>query len=66
MTTSREGAARLDWVVLLVLLAIFILVSPLRLWWGADDNPWYLPYLLWAGILVLAMIVQWRRSRHGF
>ncbi len=49
----------LDRVLLLALAAIFLLVSPIREWWAADDALWYSPYLLWAVIIFLA----WRRAR---
>jgi len=35
---------------------------PLLVWWASDDSPWYLPYLLWLVIIVLAAWLQ-RRKR---
>jgi len=52
----------LDKVLLLFLFALFLLVSPLLQWWAADASPWYLPFLIWLGIIALA---YWRNRRGG-
>jgi hypothetical protein len=39
-------------------------VSPLVRWWAADDSPWYLPYLLWLLLIVLAAWVVQRGGSH--
>ncbi len=49
-----------DRVILLLLFALFLLLSPVIEWWAADDSPWYAPYLLWA--LLIALTWQLRRS----
>ncbi len=62
MRPSPNGGRQLDSVVLLFLFACFLLLSPLREWWGADRNAWFLPYLLWLGVIGL---VYWlTRRRH--
>jgi len=43
------------------LLALLLLAeSPIMTWWATGDNPWYLPYLIWLGIIVLAAWVNVR------
>lgn len=49
-----------DRVILLLLFALFLLLSPLTEWWAADDSPWYAPYLLWALLIALT----WRLRRY--
>jgi hypothetical protein len=48
-----------DRVILLLLFALFLLLSPLVEWWAADDSPWFAPYLIWA--LLIALIFGLRR-----
>jgi hypothetical protein len=64
MRQIHESGRQLDRVVLLFLFALFLLVSPLVGWWTADDSPWYLPYLLWLLLIVLAAWVAQRGGRH--
>lgn len=64
MARHTEGDIQLDKVILLLLFALFLLLSPLLNWWAADDSPWYAPYLIWSVIIVLAFILQ-RRSRRN-
>jgi hypothetical protein len=47
-----------------LLLGVFILwlcVSPLLAWWTSPTNHWYLPYLVWLGIILL---IAWVHYRH--
>ncbi len=62
MAQIRETDRQRDKVILLFAFALFLLLSPLLVWWASDDSPWYLPYLLWLMIIVLAAWVQ-RRNR---
>ncbi|WP_127476896.1 hypothetical protein [Sulfurivermis fontis] len=62
MPLPTQNERQLDRVVLLFLLALFLLVSPLLDWWAADGNPWYLPYLIWLGLIVAMYRLQ-RRAR---
>jgi hypothetical protein len=62
MAHPPQNERQLDRVILLFLLALFLLVSPLLEWWAADGNPWYVPYLIWLG-LIAAMFVLQRRQR---
>jgi len=64
MRLPPEIVRQLDSIILLFLLAVFLLTSPFASWWSADDKPWYLPYLIWLGIILLAAWQQIRRSGH--
>ena len=47
--------------LLLILLALFLFASPFTNWWASDDNPWFLPYLLW---LLVVLIGAWLHSHY--
>jgi hypothetical protein len=47
-----------DRVILLLLFALFLLLSPIIDWWAADDSPWYAPYLIWGVLIVLTYALQ--------
>ena len=53
MRAGSEISHRLDSIVLLVLLGVFVFASPFTFWWSAMAPIWYLPYLLWLGYIVL-------------
>ena len=63
-TANPEPSPRLDRVILLLLFALFLLVSPLVQWWAGDGSPWYLPFLLWGALILLARRIQPRRESH--
>ena len=54
-----------DASVLIALLGILFFGPPLIDWWVSEDNPWYLPYLLWLIIILLAGLIHLRHARHG-
>ena len=56
MPDSRPTNGRPDLVVLLLLLALFLFVSPLTAWWAGAGLPWYFPFLLWAGLIALVAV----------
>lgn len=62
MRLPTDSDISLDKVILLLLLALFLLVSPLLHWWARDDAPWYLPYLIW---LLLIGITWWLQHKAG-
>lgn len=64
MTPPHDQERYFDRVILLLLLALFLLTSPLRLWWAAADALWYAPYLLWGVIIFFAYWLQRRIDRH--
>ena len=55
---SSESGRHLDRVVLLFLFALFLFASPLVAWWAGPGRPWYLPYLLWLAVVLLALWLQ--------
>ena len=61
MVSPPSTDRQLDVVLLLALLAVLLFASPLTAWWASPGSPWYLPYLLWALLIVLGAWVQRRR-----
>ena len=53
-----------DRVVMLLLFALFLLLSPIVGWWAADDSPWYAPYLVWALLIALTYALRRAITRH--
>lgn len=64
MPHSKEPEQHLDRVILLFLLALFLLLSPIKEWWAADDSPWYAPYLIWGLMIFLTWRLQHYLKRH--
>lgn len=54
-----------DRVILLLLFALFLLLSPIVEWWAADDSPWYAPYLIWALLIALTYALRRTITRHA-
>jgi uncharacterized membrane protein len=54
-----------DRVILLLLFALFLLLSPIIAWWAADDSPWYTPYLIWSLLIALTYWLQRTIHRHA-
>lgn len=48
----------LDKTVLLLLLGLLMFASPLLPWAAGLGAPWYLPYLLWALLIVIIALAQ--------
>ena len=64
MRSNPESGRQLDTVVLLFAFAVLLFASPLTFWWATDSAPWYLPYLLWLGLIGLIAWVQYRRGHY--
>lgn len=60
MKNVQRNEPGFDRVILLLLFALFLLLSPIVGWWAADDSPWYAPYLIW-GLLIA---FTWRLRRY--
>jgi hypothetical protein len=58
----RQTNDHRDTAVLIALFGLFLLVSPLTLWWTGATSFWFLPYLLWLLIIALAGL---NHSRYG-
>ncbi|MFC1664508.1 hypothetical protein ACFL17_02625 [Pseudomonadota bacterium] len=54
---------KMDRVIILLVFALFIFATPFTGWW-LSGGPWYIPYLLWFGVIVLGFWLQKRRRRH--
>ncbi|MGM0677285.1 hypothetical protein [Ectothiorhodospira marina] len=54
----------LDKTLILFLLGVLLFASPLVDWWSRPGMPWYLPYLLWGGLIGLGILIQLGRGRH--
>lgn len=61
---TGEKQERRDLPLILVALALVLFASPFVYWWTNPDMPWYVPYLLWLGVIFLGGWSQWRRSHH--
>ena len=55
----------LDRVLISFALALALLLPPLLELWMAPSAPWYLPYLVWLGLIALTAVAQRRRRPDG-
>lgn len=62
MRLGPNNSHRLDSVVLLLLFGLFLFFSPFTFWWAAMSSTWYLPYLLWLGLIGT---IAWVMRRPG-
>lgn len=44
--------------IVVLLISSLVLLPPLLDLWFSIDSPWYLPYLIWFGIIVLSYYLQ--------
>ena len=44
--------------IVVVLSSALVLLPPLLGLWFAEDKPWYMPYLIWLGIILLSYCLQ--------
>ena len=51
--------------IVVLLVALLVLLPPLLRLWISTDAPWFLPYIVWAGIILLAYGLQRLLSRHA-
>jgi hypothetical protein len=59
--TTRYGPKkpqRGDVFILLLIFAVFLLDSPFFQWWATAERAWYLPYLVWGGVILLIYFCQ--------
>ncbi len=64
MRPGSEHGRSIDSAILLLLAALILFLSPFTDWWARDDSPWYLPYLLWLGLIGLIAAVALLRDPH--
>lgn len=65
MPNRPNTGRRLDVVIVLGLLGVFLFTSPLVDWWSRDGRPWYTPYLLWLLVIGVGIWVDRVRGRIG-
>ena len=61
--TSEPRPAEITIVVLLI--ALLVLLPPLLSLWISPEVSWYLPYLVWFGIILLIYCLQRLLSKHA-
>ncbi len=44
--------------IVVVLASALVLMPPLHGLWFAEDKPWFMPYLIWLGIILLSWYLQ--------
>ncbi|MGB0721031.1 MAG: hypothetical protein ACPGU7_01435 [Gammaproteobacteria bacterium] len=64
MAQRPDSSRYFDSIVLLALFAIFLFASPLVEWWSDSERPWFLPYLLWGLVILIAAWIQIRHRDH--
>jgi len=53
MPRSLRPESERERTALLTLLTLFLFASPFTIWMASDDNPWFLPYLFWALVILV-------------
>ena len=48
-------------VILLLIFAVFLLASPFFNWWATAARLWLLPFVIWAGVILLIYLLYRRR-----
>ena len=51
--------------IVVLLLAVLVLLPPVRGLWSSPENPWYLPYLVWSGIILVAYCLSRLLAKHA-
>ncbi|HDP88733.1 MAG TPA: hypothetical protein ENN42_02075 [Thioalkalivibrio sp.] len=64
MPNTPRSRRALDRTLLVLFAALLLFASPLTRWWSQGDPPWYLPYVIWGGLLVLVAWLQRWLVRH--
>lgn len=64
MRSHPDKSRYLDSVVLVVLFAAFVFLPPFVSVWATPTFPWYMPYFIWGGVILLIALVQSMRDRH--
>jgi len=44
--------------MIVVLIVLLLLLPPLLYLWASSDNPWFTPYLVWLGVILLSYLLQ--------
>jgi hypothetical protein len=51
--------------IVMVIVALLVLLPPLSNLWFGDHSPWFLPYLIWFGIILLSYWLQRLLRKHA-
>ncbi|MEJ2609443.1 MAG: UTP--glucose-1-phosphate uridylyltransferase [Candidatus Thiodiazotropha sp.] len=51
---------QIDRTLALGLLILLLFSTPIMMWWTTPGSPWYLPYLLWLGVII---IIAWMNHK---
>ncbi len=52
--------------LLLFIGGFFLICSPVRYFWADEFMPWYSPYLIWFGLIILTWFLYRWLKRHEF
>ena len=52
---DSPGPSGREPAVLALLTAVLALASPLRVLWMRDASPWWLPFAIWSGVILLGV-----------
>ena len=64
MTPGADKEKPLNLVLVTFIIAVFLFASPFYLLWMSPETPWYVPYLIWLGVIAMTGIVHhWRGRR---
>ena len=50
-------------LMFVLVLGIYLLSPVLMDWWESNQPPWYRPFLLWGGLIIIAALLE-RSRRH--
>lgn len=64
MGPAGDNAKSLDVVLAAFIVAVFLFASPIHMLWMSPGTPWYVPYLIWLGVIVMTGVLQHWRGRH--
>ncbi len=51
--------------IVVSLISLLVLLPPLINLWFDTTSPWYLPYLVWSGIIALTYWLQYLLRKHA-
>lgn len=51
--------------LILLILAVYIFSPTLFTWMVHPNGAWYRPYIIWAGVIVIAFLFQTRSRSNG-
>ncbi|MCP5142040.1 MAG: hypothetical protein H6980_06795 [Gammaproteobacteria bacterium] len=52
-SSTPQSGFHYDRVVLVLLASLLALSTPVVAWWSRDGVAWYLPYLIWLGLIAM-------------